>query len=95
MAVFGIFVRILWLNIFPHLVVLVMNHVYRLSHEGKVCAGVYLTELQLETYYPYDEYLIFRGEMLYNILMFYWVVLAVLCGAIAFIGAKLNYARQS
>lgn len=42
--VMGIPIRLLYLTAIPHLVLLVMNHMYRLSHEGRVCSGSFLTD---------------------------------------------------
>ena len=88
-------IRILNLTVLPHLVLLVMTHIYRLGKTGKVCSGDYLSKEELEGLDPYDEYLIFRGAFLYNVLMFYWVVLGLWCGVMVFLGLKIYVARTS
>jgi hypothetical protein len=40
---------VLYLNYLIHFSAMIVAHVYRLDHEGKVCAGDYLTKEELES----------------------------------------------
>mmetsp|Transcript_44764 Transcript_44764/g.43353 ORF Transcript_44764/g.43353 Transcript_44764/m.43353 type:complete len:86 (-) Transcript_44764:20-277(-) len=68
---------VLGLNVIVQFVAMIMNHVYRLKHGGKVCSGDFLTAEQkgLESYEA--DYLLQRGKFLWILLIIYWVLLGL------------------
>ena len=59
------------------LILLVVIHVFRLSHSGRVCSGDYLE--------PNEDgigYLTHRGNLLLWVIYFVWILSAGICGLI-------------
>ena len=52
---------------------MIILHVYRLRHTGKVCAGDFLSAEELAKPENQTLYLDERGSFLYGLLIFYWV----------------------
>eukprot|EP00350_Pseudokeronopsis_sp_OXSARD2_P014015 CAMPEP_0170542904 /NCGR_PEP_ID=MMETSP0211-20121228/2192_1 /TAXON_ID=311385 /ORGANISM="Pseudokeronopsis sp., Strain OXSARD2" /LENGTH=194 /DNA_ID=CAMNT_0010846125 /DNA_START=9 /DNA_END=593 /DNA_ORIENTATION=- len=79
LAILGLPICILGLNIFVQFAAMIVNHVYRLNHVGKVCAGDYLSkeDKALESYQ--DSYLLQRGKFLWILLIIYWVIIGLAC----------------
>ena len=69
---------LLSLNVFVQFSAMIMNHVYRLRHVGKVCSGDYLTSEEKANYTGL-EYMISRGKFLWALLIIYWVVIGLVC----------------
>ncbi|CDW74568.1 UNKNOWN [Stylonychia lemnae] len=63
------------------LAALIMMHVYRLQHSGKVCAGDYLNDDEFEKADEGNLYLISRGKFLWGWLILNWTILG-LCGCL-------------
>jgi hypothetical protein len=63
-------------------------HYYRLSHAGKVCSGDYLPEEERDMR---DKYLVARGELMWNYMAAFWIILGILlCSSIGIIIATVK-----
>jgi hypothetical protein len=68
------------LNGFVQFAAMIINHVYRLDHGGKVCSGDYLTsEAKQFEEVNGTTYMISRGYFLWVLLVIYWVIFALVC----------------
>ena len=65
---------ILDMNYLVQFSAMIINHVYRLRHSGKVCSGDFLSEEVDQADEIRNLYLIYKGGFLYGWLMFYWVI---------------------
>ena len=72
---------ILGLNGFVQFAAMIMNHVYRLGHGGKVCSGDYLDATQKADPANALAYMFSRGTFLWALLIIYWVVMGLVCCA--------------
>ena len=91
--ILGLPICILGLNIFVQLAAMIINHVYRLNHVGKVCSGDYLTKEEKALQATQDDYLLQRGKFLWILLIIYWVIfglcfLCLCCVCVAAAAAK-------
>lgn len=57
----------------------IMNHVYRLRHEGRVCAGSFLTEEEWKDEKVLENYLDSRASFLWGWLVANWVLIGLAC----------------
>jgi hypothetical protein len=73
----GIPICILQLNVFVQFAAMIINHVYRLDHGGKVCSGDYVGKEELLLDENKTLYLERRGFLLWVLLVIYWVIFAV------------------
>ena len=72
-------IGILTLNYFVQFAAMIINHVYRLDHGGKVCSGDYITKEEILLPENQALYLDRRGYLLWILLVIYWIIFAVAC----------------
>eukprot|EP00349_Pseudokeronopsis_sp_Brazil_P007411 CAMPEP_0202964470 /NCGR_PEP_ID=MMETSP1396-20130829/8553_1 /ASSEMBLY_ACC=CAM_ASM_000872 /TAXON_ID= /ORGANISM="Pseudokeronopsis sp., Strain Brazil" /LENGTH=75 /DNA_ID=CAMNT_0049686599 /DNA_START=394 /DNA_END=621 /DNA_ORIENTATION=+ len=58
---------------------MIINHIYRLNHVGKVCSGAFLSDEERALAEGGDEYLLRRGKFLLILLIIYWVIFGLAC----------------
>ena len=79
-------IKILSFGILLLFINLPLNHVYRLSHNGKVCSGDYLTLSEKDVYDELNVYMMARGTMLWILLVICWIFIsAILCFLLGFV----------
>ena len=82
------------LNGFVQFAAMIINHVYRLNHGGKVCSGDYLTKDELLTPGNQLLYLDSRGFFLWVLLVIYWIIFGLVCLGCCAAGVALSKARR-
>ena len=90
----GIPICLLNLNVFVQFAAMIINHVYRLNHGGKVCSGDYIGKEEILTPENQAVYLDSRGYLLWVLLVIYWIIFSLGCLGIVVAGTALARARR-
>ena len=70
---------LLKLNGFVQFAAMIMNHVYRLDHGGKVCSADYIPKEERGSELNQAIYMDHRGKLLWVLLIIYWIGFGLIC----------------
>ena len=72
-------VSLLTLAYVVQVLVYIMNHVYRLTLEGRICSGSFLTEEEWKDEKMLENYINSRGSFLWVLLVVKWAIVGIAC----------------